>query len=265
MPLFLHAATADEAQQEEAIGGMPAAWYHIVGAPRLAFIGITSLHHQLARLVRTFADPLPSGSNGPGTGPETGRHVTVAVRPANTHQPTTGLSPMTAKEWSVLLKSCCGLLQVADRLMLQSEDMFREPPMKTWGRVSPMRLQPDVRGAAQGLFDLLLHTLGTDGTLAHSMLHSLRYKHQEYQSFVEDAYLFDESRMHITMMMAITFASVVCCGCVMDKHSSAAPDAQAQTSMRNDLLVMAALHHAVSTGWEFMLWQICGPLSMDHR
>ena len=75
-----------------------------------------------------------------------------------------------------------------------------------------------------------------------------------------EAYLWVHCLTNITFMMAITFASVVCCGRGM-MDATSGQTSPVEWTVRSQHLIMAALHHAVSFGWEYMLWQMAGPLA----
>ena len=123
MPILRHAAVASESEQSERIADMSADSYHLVGALRLAFIGITSFHRQLADIVSSDKPEESTGLLGVSE----------------------GSAPPLPRDLQVLFAGCAGLLRVADRLMLHMEDMWGEPWVDTWERVKPiLEGDPDI-------------------------------------------------------------------------------------------------------------------------
>jgi hypothetical protein len=61
------------------------------------------------------------------------------------------------------------------------------------------------------------------------------------------------------VMMATSFAAVMCCASAMKDGDARRSPLSCISNFQNDCILLSALHHAVSSGWEFILNTLADP------
>eukprot|EP00892_Ulva_mutabilis_P006242 jgi/Ulvmu1/3990/UM183_0009.1 len=286
MSCIIAAVTATRPEQEEKIYKMPALqFHHVVGTARLAFTGIADLHRQL--LGTLMRDP-NHGSAFDGLlevqNPTTA-HLCPKLPVVEAQQTTDPNSQQETQDAMQcrLARASIAMVAVTDRLVLHAHSTRSDrsvPAAATGADEGILRpwldthSLPPLTSEGQDLADSLLSffrdiprqllesSFAISGANFDARDVGWVDGDQGFALFLEKAALVEHDFESISTMMAATFAAVVSNAVVLSEGTTEAhplPDGvdppAAHTEQRYSL-VLTALHHAVSTAWEYLLWRL---------